>query len=83
MHAAVCNQHEHLVKWLIANGANINAGDLYQPVCNSVVIIILLTNQINWAMKQAREKEFSHNINPNLDCRGWTPLHYVCHAIQT
>lgn len=32
LHAAVCNQHEEVVKFLIANGANVNVADLYQPV---------------------------------------------------
>jgi hypothetical protein len=32
LHAAVCNQHEDVVRWLVENGANVNVGDTYQPV---------------------------------------------------
>eukprot|EP01127_Copromyxa_protea_P023226 TRINITY_DN8641_c0_g1_i1.p1 TRINITY_DN8641_c0_g1~~TRINITY_DN8641_c0_g1_i1.p1 ORF type:complete len:572 (-),score=88.69 TRINITY_DN8641_c0_g1_i1:47-1762(-) len=63
LHAAVCNHHEDVVIWLIENGANVNVADLYQP--------------INFGIKQVRERDFSNSINSNLDCRGWTPLHYA------
>ena len=33
------------------------------------------------AVATSRAGEFSRHMNPRLDCRGWSPLHYVCASL--
>lgn len=69
--AAAVNDHLAVVQWLVENGADINLGDEYYLSPHDTTDRLI-------RCEQAREAQFSNQIKPRLDCRGWTPLHYAC-----
>eukprot|EP01125_Pyxidicula_operculata_P006898 TRINITY_DN2365_c0_g3_i1.p1 TRINITY_DN2365_c0_g3~~TRINITY_DN2365_c0_g3_i1.p1 ORF type:complete len:609 (+),score=120.26 TRINITY_DN2365_c0_g3_i1:34-1860(+) len=69
LHSACCNNKLDVVKWLVEHGADVNARDEYEVKDDYGL-------RGNTAIRY-RQTEFSNLINPKLDCKGWTPLHYA------
>ena len=64
--AAAANGHEPVVRWLLAEGADVNAKDKYAVTRRNLSTELLKSRG-----------EFHADINPRVACLGWTPLHYA------
>ena len=64
--AAAANGHEDVVRWLLQQGADVNARDRYSVTRRNLSTELLKSRA-----------DFHASINPRIACVGWTPLHYA------
>ena len=64
--AAAANGHDDVVRWLLQQGASVNARDRYAVTRKNLSTELLKSRA-----------DFHSAINPRIACVGWTPLHYA------
>ena len=65
--AAAANGHSDVVRWLLTQGADVNAKDRYA----------VTRRNLSTELLKSRSSDFHPSINPRIACVGWTPLHYA------
>ncbi|XP_029165260.1 caseinolytic peptidase B protein homolog [Nylanderia fulva] len=73
LHTAAINQKEEVIKILLQNGADVNAGDNFINVYRTAMEMGL--HSLDVLMK--REEEFSDRLNNRATFQGFTALHYA------
>ena len=65
--AASANGHTDVVRYLLSQGADVNAKDRYS----------VTRRNLSTELLKQRSADFHPAINPRIACVGWTPLHYA------